>query len=149
MANITATSQALPSRTVGWIDYPVAATTNIIGLGYVGIDAAGNLNPIGDVSGLKYVGRAANNVNNTGIAGAVSCPVFPPLVIPFNEFKAASPDESWVGTHVFAGADDTTAVQAGGSSNKVILGTVVAIIATGTAGVILVDTVSKSALAST
>lgn len=63
-------------RTIGLLNrYPVAAATKIYAGAQVCVNAAGELVPGANAAGLRAVGRAAEQVDNTGAAGALSCDV--------------------------------------------------------------------------
>lgn len=151
MSSATAPIFTLKARPVSRFLLPVAAAAKIYYGTAVCTDAAGNLIDGGDISGATYKGIANESVDNTdGIAGALSCQVIPPTDDQnrYVQFPCTSPDQTWMAKRVFLTSNQAV-VLAASSSNKVVVGTVVTVDATGTNGLVTVDTNAKSALATT
>lgn len=151
MAAATAQSQVIGEYPMDFINSPMASNVTIYGGSLVCWDASGNANPGADTSGLVWAGVAGQTLTGSFInpsGGSVQCTIENPawsgnglLLLP-----AANPTQSWVGTHVFV-KDSLTVAQHASVSNNVIVGTVIAVIATGASGIVLVDVRAKSALA--
>ena len=145
----TSPSFVLKARPVSRVQAPLAAGAVIYYGTAVCTDAAGNLNNGADTSGFTYYGIADENVDNTGgAAGALSAQVIPPTVDQnqYVQFPCTSPDQTWMQKHVFL-LNNVSVGLTGASTNKVIVGTVFSVDATGTSGLVTVDTTQKGALA--
>jgi hypothetical protein len=68
-------NRATRQREGSLIAYQVAATTHIYKGSIVAVNAAGNAVPAADTAGLRVVGIAEEEVNNTGAAGAADVQV--------------------------------------------------------------------------
>lgn len=102
---------------------PVAASAHIYKGGLVAVVvASGYATPGADTAGLRIVGVAENEANNSsGASGDVSVPVRRNRV---EKFACASATQAWVGNLVYA-VDDNTVALAATTTNDIVVGTVV------------------------
>ncbi len=108
--------------------YPVAAAVVIYKGAFVGLDTAGNLNPV--VDGTRFVGIAYEEINNaSGAAGAMSCRVY---TVGDFEHALSGAALSDVGKPVFASDDSTITFR--GTLTNVYVGVCVYWKETGTIG---------------
>ncbi len=101
------------------IDFPVAATTKIYAGSLVCVNASGYAVPAADTAGLKFIGVALQQMDNsTGANGDKSLRIRRTGVF---EFDAASITQAMVGDPMYA-VDDHTFDDAAGPTNDVKVG---------------------------
>ncbi len=101
------------------IDFPVAATTKIYAGSLVCVNASGYAVPAADTAGLKFIGVALQQMDNsTGANGDKSLRIRRTGVF---EFDAASITQAMVGDSMYA-VDDHTFDDAAGPTNDVKVG---------------------------
>jgi hypothetical protein len=104
------------------IDFPVAATTKIYAGSLVCVNASGYAVPAADTAGLKFIGVALQQLDNsTGADGDKSLRIRRLGVF---EFDAASITQAMVGDPMYA-VDDHTFDDAAGPTNDVKVGVLV------------------------
>ncbi len=104
------------------IDFPVAATTKIYAGSLVCVNASGYAVPAADTAGLKFIGVALQQMDNsTGANGDKSLRIRRTGVF---EFDAASITQAMVGDSMYA-VDDHTFDDAAGPTNDVKVGVLV------------------------
>jgi hypothetical protein len=130
------------SGPVSVLQYPVKATTQIYNNALVML-VGGYLLPLADTSAGTFAGVAQANVLGLASDGLINCPVDPPsenhryLVCPMT-----SPQATDLGKLAYGSSDCLVATS---SSNAVIVGKIVQLISTATAGSVLVDTMNRVA----
>lgn len=140
--------RSLTTQTVATIPYGVADNKIIYKDTCVCTDSSGWLNLAADTSGFVYAGLSAAHADNTIVghtAGGITCDVTPPANSPESRYIVqdfTSPAQTAVGALAYFTDDHTVAVS---SSNSVKMGIIVQIIATGTSGKVLVDTMRIAA----
>lgn len=143
---VTSNNANIPMQSlVSTVPYLVGASTRIYNVSAVCVNTTtGYAFPGADTANFKYVGLANAEANNTnGSAGDQAVPVIPPREgFQFIQFYATSPLQSWVGNKAYLISSDTVGIT---SSNSVLVGRIVAIITSGTSGMVLVDTMDRSA----
>lgn len=126
------------------IEFPVKGSNTHIYQGARVCVASGYLVPGADSSGLRYVGVALDECNNTGSDGDMICRV----QVAGNDLQtiaiASAATQATVGVEVFL-ADDQTVDIAANSTNKVAFGTVIKFLS---AGWVIVDTRARFTRAS-
>jgi hypothetical protein len=104
------------------IDFPVAATTKIYAGSLVCVNASGYAVPAADTAGLKFIGVALQQLDNSsGANGDKSLRIRRTGVF---EFDAASITQAMVGDPMYA-VDDHTFDDAAGPTNDVKVGVLV------------------------
>jgi len=138
MAASTGNRNAI-SPIVDTILAPIAATTQIYLNQLVCWNGSGYITPAANTSGLIYLGISQQNVNNTGSAGAFSCPVRPPSGTDQYQLMACTgATQAWAGTLVYF-VDDNTVAQS--ASNSISCGRVIQFISSTQ---VVVDTAVRS-----
>lgn len=114
--------RATPYREGIEIEFPVAAATRIYAGSLVCANAQGFAAPAGDTAGLKFLGVALEQVDNSGgAAGAKTVRLRRSGVF---EFNAASITPAMVGDPMYV-KDDNTFDDAGGCTNDIKAGVLV------------------------
>lgn len=145
MSAATANRPDLASAPVAWIEYPVADNVHIYQYTYICVTTAGYATPAADTSTLRFIGQAIVEADNTisgHTLGGITVKVVPPSVEPFCYMNAATPIATWVGEHMYF-LDDNTVGLTGDTSNTICAGQCVAIVKTGSSGIVLVDTTER------
>jgi predicted RecA/RadA family phage recombinase len=114
--------RATPYREGIEIEFPVAAATKIYAGSLVCANAEGFAVPAADTAGLKFLGVALEQVDNTG--GANGAKVVRLRRTGVFEFNAASITEAMVGDPMYL-KDDNTFDDAAGTTNDVKAGVLV------------------------
>lgn len=142
----------IKSRPVGRQQVPVEADTEIWAGTLCSTDnTTGNLIETNDSTGQHFYGQAASNCDNSdGDAGALSAEVYPPTLDQnqFLQIPCVSPDQTWIQKLVYASSNQSVALSAS-VTNHVVIGRVFTVDATGTAGLVTVNTADRSAMATT
>lgn len=137
-ANINSIAQVAIARAVR----DVAASTHVYSGTLVCTDAAGNLKPASDTSGLIFDGYAETEGNNaSGSAGdkTVEVSLRGGPNSKYLEVDAVSPDKTWI-NQIVAASDDHTVALLVQVTHEVRVGRVSRVSKTGTAGRVIVDT---------
>jgi hypothetical protein len=114
--------RATPYRDGIEIDFPVAGNTKIFAGSLVCANTSGYAAPAADTAGLRFIGVALEQVDNTGAAsGAKKVRVRRTGAF---EFDAASITQSMVGTAMYV-VDDHTVDDAAGPTNDIRVGLLV------------------------
>jgi hypothetical protein len=121
MAGLTK-DRATPYRDGIEIDYPVAANTKIFAGSLVCANTNGYLVPATDTIGLKFVGVAIEQMDNTG--GANGAKKVRVRRVGAFEFDAASITQAMVGTSMYV-VDDHTIDDSSGPTNDIRVGILV------------------------
>jgi hypothetical protein len=121
MAGLTK-DRATPYRDGIEIDYPVAANTKIFAGSLVCANTSGYLVPATDTIGLKFVGVAIEQMDNTG--GANGAKKVRVRRVGAFEFDAASITQAMVGTSMYV-VDDHTIDDSSGPTNDIRVGILV------------------------
>jgi hypothetical protein len=130
----------------GILKNSVVASASVVFQGsHVCIDGSGYTAVGADTSGFIYLGQSVSPKATGAADGSVKISVqLPPR---YGVFTASSPTQAWIGTHAFLADDSGVVVQAGSSTNKVIVGRIIYIDPDGVS--VIVDTYDKYALATT
>ena len=111
--------RATPYREGIEIEFPVAANSKIYSGSLVCSNTSGYAVPAADTAGLKFLGVALEQVDNTGgVNGAIQLRLRRTGVF---EFDAASITQAMVGSAMYA-MDDHTVDDAAGASNDIKVG---------------------------
>lgn len=149
MANTTVQIFTIKSRPVSRVQLPVAAATKIPYGTLCCFDSAGNIVNGADTSGYTYAGQSDQNIDNsTGAAGDLTVQIIPPTVDQnqYLQIPCTSPDQTWENKLVYLKDNQSVALSAS-VTNHVVVGRVFSVDATGTSGLVTVDTAQKSTLA--
>ncbi|MDI6853161.1 MAG: hypothetical protein QME75_06090 [Deltaproteobacteria bacterium] len=114
--------RATPYREGIEIEFPVAGATKIYAGSLVGANAEGFAVPAADTAGLKFLGVALEQVDNTG--GANGAKVVRLRRTGVFEFNAASITQAMVGAPMYL-KDDNTFDDAAGTTNNIKAGVLV------------------------
>lgn len=149
MSNATVPIFNIKARPCARYQLPVAAATSIPYGTLCCLDTSGNVVNGADASGYRFVGQAFQTIDNSaGIAGALTIQIAPPTESQnkYIQIPAVSPDETWVGKLVYLVDNQSVALSAG-VTNHVTVGRVLTCDATGTSGLVTVDTGDRSTVA--
>lgn len=138
MAASTANRYDLGQVLVSYLEIPVSNVHIYSGI-MVCTNASGHLVAAADTANLTFAGLSRQEVNNTaGVAGSVNGQVIPPSSLKFLTVYAANPDNSWIGKLAYV-VDDHTVGLAATPDHDVVVGRVLAIVATGASGKVTLD----------
>ncbi len=125
-------------RPTAWVPIGVAASQQIYDGALTMVNSSGYLLPAADTASCTFAGAANQNVLGGATDGLVNCNVVPPGQSGPLALYCANVTAAYCGQLAYA-VDDQTVALTGGVINHVLVGKIIGILTTGTAGMVIVD----------